>query len=172
MRIAPNVLASIGIAASVIAVAGCKQSPRRNATVSTVSPGAVAYRITPTASNGVQPGIHPSVVFGDVSNPYTGNAAAATEGRQLFVQYNCSGCHGGRAGGGMGPSLRDSLWTYGNSDAQLFGTIIEGRSAGMPAWGGRIPPDQIWKLIAYIRTLATPQEPDAPPPQANPPIPQ
>jgi len=30
----------------------------------------------------------------------------------------------------------------------------------MPAWGGRIPEDQIWQLISYIRSLRTPLEPD------------
>jgi cytochrome c oxidase cbb3-type subunit 3 len=60
----------------------------------------------------------------------------------------------------MGPSLRDSVWRYGSSDTQLFATISEGRPVGMPAWGGRIPEDQIWQLISYIRSLRTPQEPD------------
>ncbi len=174
MRFAPNVATSLAIAAAVLAAAGCNQQPSssRNGTVTTASAGALAARITPTASVGVKPGIHPTVFFGDVHNPYAGDAAAANEGRQLFVQYNCSGCHGGRAGGGMGPSLRDSIWIYGSSDAQLLGTITEGRSAGMPAWGGRIPQDQIWKIITYIRTLGTSQEPDAPPPPANPQMPQ
>ncbi len=119
---------------------------------------------------GVEPGIHAAAVIGDVHNPYTGNVGAAAEGRQLFVQYNCSGCHGGRAGGGMGPSLRDSAWVYGNTDADLYDTIFEGRPAGMPTWGTKISADQIWKLITYIRTLGTPQEPDPPPPQAHPPL--
>ncbi|HEY7896448.1 MAG TPA: c-type cytochrome [Gemmatimonadaceae bacterium] len=173
MRRAPNVVASLAVAAALLAAA-CKpeQGASANASVTSASSGGMDYHITPTASNGVRPGIHPSVVFGEIRNPYAGNAAAATEGRQLFVQYNCSGCHGGRAGGAMGPSLRDSLWIYGNSDPQLFGTIVEGRSAGMPAWGGRIPPDQIWKLITYIRTLGTPAEPDAPPPESDVPIPK
>ena len=114
----------------------------------------------PGDTTGVRPGIHPDVLLGVKTNPYTGNAAAIVEGRRLFVAYNCSGCHGGRAGGGMGPSLRDSLWTYGSSDTQLLSDILEGRSAGMPAWGKVIPEDQIWKIIAYIRTFRTPQEPD------------
>ncbi|MBX6331911.1 MAG: c-type cytochrome [Gemmatimonadaceae bacterium] len=108
----------------------------------------------------MQPGIHPQVVFGNLKNPYVGDKTAAAAGRQLFLAYNCYGCHGGRAGGGMGPSLRDSTNTYGTSDAQLFATISEGRPAGMPAWGGRIPENQIWQIITYIRTLRTPQEPD------------
>lgn len=175
MRFAPNVATSIAALAALLAAAGCKQQPpssSTNGTVTTAAAGILSPRIMPTASNGVTPGIHPTVFFGDVHNPYAGNAAAANDGRQLFVQYNCSGCHGGRAGGGMGPSLRDSLWIYGSSDAQLLGTITEGRPAGMPAWGGRIPMDQMWKLITYIRALGTPQEPDAPPPPANPPMPQ
>lgn len=117
---------------------------------------------------GVLPGIHPQVTFGAIRNPYTGNVQAERDGRQLFLMYNCVGCHGGRAGGGMGPSLRDSAWIYGNSDADLFATITEGRPAGMPTWGGKIPEDQIWKLIAYIRTLRTKGEPDPPPPATQP----
>ena len=58
-----------------------------------------------------------------------------SEGRELFVRMNCSGCHGGRAGGGMGPSLRDEDWLYGNTDQQIFSTILEGRAHGMPSWG-------------------------------------
>jgi cytochrome c oxidase cbb3-type subunit 3 len=109
---------------------------------------------------GIQPGIHPHVVYGTLKNPYAGDAAAAAAGRRLFLAYNCYGCHGGRAGGGMGPSLRDSTKQYGSSDTQLFATIVEGRPAGMPAWGGRIPDAQIWQIITYIRTLGTPEEPD------------
>jgi cytochrome c oxidase cbb3-type subunit 3 len=84
-------------------------------------------------------------------------------GRQLFTGMNCAGCHSGYAGGGMGPSLRDSLWIYGNSDAQIFSTIAEGRPYGMPAWAGRLQDDQIWRLVAYIRTLGTGNEPVKPP---------
>lgn len=122
------------------------------------------------ASNpGVVPGNHPSVKYGVLRNPYANNPTAAAEGRQLFVQYNCSGCHGGRAGGGMGPSLRTGQFTYGGTDTQLYATVFEGRPAGMPTWGAKLSSDQIWKLITYIRTLGTPQEPDKPPPMDNPP---
>ena len=77
------------------------------------------------------------------------------EGRQLFVRFNCSGCHGGRAGGGMGPSLRDVDWLYGNRDAQMFSSIAEGRAHGMPSWQPRLTADQIWKLVTYIKSLRT-----------------
>ena len=95
-------------------------------------------------------------------NPYANNVGAMTEGRTLFVRMNCSGCHGGRAGGGMGPSLRDPDWLFGNSDAQIFSSIAEGRSHGMPAWGTKLTDDQIWKLVTYVKSLRTPDEPQPP----------
>ena len=95
-------------------------------------------------------------------NPYADNAVALREGRKLFVQYNCAGCHGDHGGGGMGPSLRDRSWIYGNSDAHIFDSIAAGRAHGMPAWGTVLPEDLIWKLVAYIQSLRTPLEPEPP----------
>jgi cytochrome c oxidase cbb3-type subunit 3 len=103
-----------------------------------------------------------SGVVNGARNPYANDLAAMTEGRRLFVRFNCSGCHGGRAGGGMGPSLRDVDWLYGSSDAQIFDAIAEGRSQGMPAWGVKINDNEIWKLVSYIKSLRTRNEPDAP----------
>ena len=62
----------------------------------------------------------------------------------------------------MGPSLRDPVWLYGNSDEQIYDSIAEGRSKGMPAWGSKIPQDQIWEIVAYIKSMRTPAEPDPP----------
>jgi cytochrome c oxidase cbb3-type subunit 3 len=109
---------------------------------------------------GPVPGAQPAPVR--AANPYRGNVAAMVEGRTLFVRMNCSGCHGGRAGGGMGPSLRDVDWIYGSEEAQIFSTIAEGRAHGMPSWGTLLGDDQIWKLVAYISSLRTPQEPNQP----------
>jgi cytochrome c oxidase cbb3-type subunit 3 len=97
-----------------------------------------------------------------VKNPLGDDRNVLQEGRRLFVQYNCSGCHGGRAGGGMGPSLRDQIWLYGDTPGKIFNSIAEGRAHGMPAWGTRLPDRQIWALVAYIQSLRTPDEPEAP----------
>jgi cytochrome c oxidase cbb3-type subunit 3 len=64
----------------------------------------------------------------------------------------------------MGPSLRDPVWIYGASDAHVFSSIAEGRARGMPAWGTKLPEEQIWKLVAYVKSLRTPLEPDPPKP--------
>jgi cytochrome c oxidase cbb3-type subunit 3 len=99
------------------------------------------------------------------TNPYAADRTAMAEGRQLFIRFNCSGCHGGRAGGGMGPSLRDVDWLYGDRDAQVFSSIAEGRAHGMPSWQPRMTADQMWKLVTYIKSLRTRNEPNPPPTQ-------
>ncbi|GAC1652718.1 MAG: hypothetical protein NVS4B3_15140 [Gemmatimonadaceae bacterium] len=87
-------------------------------------------------------------------NPYEGNARAIGTGAKLFVSYNCSDCHGGDGSGAMGPSLQDGRWHFGGSAGAVFQSIYEGRPEGMPAWGGRISDDQIWMLVAYVRSLS------------------
>ncbi len=96
------------------------------------------------------------------SSPYAKDPAGIQQGRLLFGQYNCSGCHGDHAGGGMGPSLRDEVWIYGSTDAAIFGSITEGRAHGMPAWGTKIPSDQAWKLVSYIKSMRSSMEPSPP----------
>ena len=110
---------------------------------------------------GPQPG--PDHPLQPPKNPYGMDPNVLQEGRKLFIYFNCYGCHGGRAGGGMGPSLRDAAWLYGNKEEDIFDSISEGRPHGMPAWGTKLPAQQIWKLTAYIKSLDTDHEPDPPP---------
>ena len=95
-------------------------------------------------------------------NPFRNDAGALRDGRQLFLSFNCAGCHGDHAGGGMGPSLRDEDWIYGGEAIDIFDSISEGRAHGMPAWGTMLPPQYVWQLVTYIQSLRTPQEPDTP----------
>jgi cytochrome c oxidase cbb3-type subunit 3 len=62
----------------------------------------------------------------------------------------------------MGPSLRDTDWIYGNRDAQIFSSISEGRGHGMPAWHSRLDVDQVWRLVTYIGSMRTRNEPEPP----------
>jgi cytochrome c oxidase cbb3-type subunit 3 len=100
------------------------------------------------------------------SNPFAGEANALSQGRQLYEAYNCVGCHA-HGGGGMGPPLMDDQWIYGGEPANVFSSIVEGRPNGMPAFRGKIPDDQVWQLVAYVRSLSglqakdvAPQRPD------------
>jgi cytochrome c oxidase cbb3-type subunit 3 len=81
---------------------------------------------------------------------YAGNAQAIAEGKRLFDWYNCSGCHFHGAGG-IGPSLIDSTWAYGDKIDQIYASIYQGRPNGMPSWGAKLSPTEIWELAAYIR---------------------
>lgn len=102
----------------------------------------------------VQPGLALLGRFASMVNPYEGNAQRIAEGARLFVSYNCMDCHGADGSGAMGPSLQDSRWHFGGSSNEIFQSIYEGRADGMPAWGGRISDDQIWRLVAYVQTLS------------------
>lgn len=132
--------------AATLLLAGCD----REQPTGQVAPPAGASA-TGTRMVELQPGVaRPKPV---VRNPYAGNVHAINEGKRLFAWFNCSGCHA-NGGGGMGPPLIDDKWIYGSDPANLFASIMEGRPQGMPAFGGRIPDDEAWKLVAFIRALA------------------
>ena len=116
----------------------------------------------PLSAQSIGPTPGPGERRNTTTNPLGKDRRVVGEGRRLFNWYNCSGCHGDHAGGGMGPSLRDSSWIYGNADAQIYASISDGRTKGMPAWGERVSAEQIWKLVAYIKSLRTSGEPDRP----------
>ena len=99
----------------------------------------------------LQPGkaIPPEVV----KSPYQDSAWAVSEGKRYFEAYNCVGCHS-HGGGGMGPALMDAEWIYGSDPRQIFSTIVEGRPNGMPSFGGKIPEQQVWMLVAYVQSLS------------------
>lgn len=94
-----------------------------------------------------------------VQNPYANDPRATGEGERLYGWYNCAACHGSLGGGGMGPPLRDADWIYGGDAVSIYESIMEGRPEGMPTWQGKIPEDQAWKIVAYIQSLGTPDEP-------------
>ena len=101
----------------------------------------------------IQPGISLRGGFATLTNPFQGDRAKIKEGGDLFVSYNCMDCHGADGSGAMGPSLADGRFHFGDTPGEVFQSIYEGRPDGMPAWGGRIPDDQIWRLVAYVQSL-------------------
>lgn len=95
------------------------------------------------------------------SNPHTGNAAAIQTGMGLFRQ-RCADCHGIDAKGVRGPDLTQ-VWASGRTDAGLFRTLRNGISGTeMPSVGPRTPDDEIWKILAYLRTIAASAPTEAP----------
>jgi len=99
------------------------------------------------------PDPNPEVKRSLVFSPYDENAWGVSEGKRLFVWFNCSGCHF-QGGGGSGPALMDARWRYGSEPANVFNSIVGGRPNGMPAFRGKIPEQQVWQLVAYVRSVA------------------
>lgn len=96
-------------------------------------------------------------------NPFEGNADAVRSGMGLF-RARCADCHGMDAKGIRSPDLTQ-VWASGRTDSGLFQTV-RGGIAGteMPSFGEpRNTPEEIWKILAYLRTVATPAPAPAPP---------
>jgi mono/diheme cytochrome c family protein len=108
---------------------------------------------------------------GGLHNPYNDKIAdIAEEGHKTYLSAGCNGCHGGGGGGGMCPPLTNDTWVYGPDDDTLFRLVSLGsdplKAAGyhrvkqevvvgpMPPFGGIIKTsDQLWKIIAFIRSV-------------------
>ena len=130
--------------ASLLLVAACKRSDQSND--------------NDQSRGGTKPGNNDDMG----RRNFSGDKKLAVQGCQIFLTYNCYGCHGGLAGGAMGPSLRDTTWKYGGTDSALYHSIHDGRPMGMPPWAGRLNDRQIGAVIQYIRSLRTAMEPDKP----------
>jgi len=89
---------------------------------------------------------------------FTTGVQAQTDAAKIY-KTNCELCHGANGSGNTGPGkafhaqdLRSDE-TQKQSDAALAEAITKGRGK-MPAFGAKLKPDDITKLVAYIRTLA------------------
>jgi mono/diheme cytochrome c family protein len=88
----------------------------------------------------------------DSPNPFEGNAQAIEEGREL-ASRKCVFCHGGGLRGAKGPDLTDDKWRWGGSNAALFAMIAGGRpGTQMGGFASSMTGEEIWKVIAYIRS--------------------
>jgi mono/diheme cytochrome c family protein len=112
---------------------------------------------------------------GQLKNPYKDSQAdIVAQGQQLFLSYGCSGCHGGGGGGGMCPPLTNDIWVYGGDDDTLYRLVTLGSDGlqklgyvrkghenvvgPMPTFGGIIKnADDLWKIMAFIRSKYSPK---------------
>lgn len=102
--------------------------------------------------------------YAGMTNPIEGDTAAIEAGQTIF-QNNCGSCHGqtgegdGPAASALDPAPQNLAENQsGLSDSYIFWRINEGGTMApfnstMPAWDGVLSDDQIWNVVAYIRTL-------------------
>jgi len=86
------------------------------------------------------------------TNPLGHTAEAIEQGREIF-NHNCTVCHGlNGAGSDRGPALGAGRNYSRRKDQAIFDAIQSGISGtNMPPSG--LPPLDIWKVVAYIRSL-------------------
>ncbi len=144
----------IAVLALAALALSCRREQRRFTEPESMSFGAAGVTIDEQAGLELaQPG---------TPGPYRGNAWAMSEGGNLYNQMNCVGCHA-HGGGGMGPALADGQWSYGGDAASVFDSIVSGRPNGMPSYKGRLSDQQVWQIVAYVRSMSGQQPRDSAP---------
>jgi cytochrome c oxidase cbb3-type subunit 3 len=131
---------------TLVAGLGCERETRRFREVPPTATPGTALRLS-----SLNPG--PPVPDPTIRSAYVDNAYAVAQGKQLFTQFNCVGCHA-MGGGAIGPPLMDDEWIYGAEPENIFATIVQGRPNGMPAYGSRVATTQVWQLAAYVRSMS------------------
>ena len=93
------------------------------------------------------------------NNPFEITPRLMARGRERF-QINCSPCHGPLADGN-GVTKKLGMTTVANlhdprivrlADGEIFYVITNGRNTMMP-YGGQVPVEDRWAIIAYLRAL-------------------
>jgi cytochrome c oxidase cbb3-type subunit III len=144
---------------AILLLAACERETRRHQELP-----AASSRPSSTKVSDLEPGL--PVAQAPVLSPYQENAYGIAEGKRLYTAFNCNGCHA-MGGGGIGPALIDEKWIYGSAPDQIYSTISQGRPDGMPAFGGRVPTQQIWQLVAYVQSLSVQVPRDAAPSRSD-----
>ena len=116
---------------------------------------------------------------GQLKSPYQDFAKVAEDGHHQFMLPGCNECHGGTGGGGICPPLNQGVWFWGSDDDTLFRLVTLGTQelqkegyqrlgegtvkAPMPPMGNLIKTsDDLWKIIAWIRSINPPPSPPPP----------
>jgi putative heme-binding domain-containing protein len=89
------------------------------------------------------------------SNPLAGDAKAIEGGRNIY-RGRCGVCHGIDARGYRGSDLTSGDWVHGGGDVQLFRTIKNGITGTEMPGNGNMSEEEVWMVIAYLRTLSAP----------------
>jgi len=83
------------------------------------------------------------------------NTKAMKSGERIYASY-CTVCHGSDARGSIGfPNLTDDDWLWGGAPEQIKASIMNGRTANMPARGGLpLTDDEVDNVAEYVMSLA------------------
>ena len=134
--------------------------------------GATATTTSASPANMPAPGAGQNVTSqptASVTNPVRSTPESIAAGKRAY-DANCAACHGNLAQGAVKagmtisiieeqrgkqpPDLTDEQWDHGSSDGEIYAVIKRGvPPTMMPGYDGRIPDDDIWNIVNYLRTL-------------------
>jgi mono/diheme cytochrome c family protein len=80
-----------------------------------------------------------------------GNDEQVGLGQRLYAT-RCASCHGANLEGGPAVALDEQGPAGQRDDGSIFTAIEDGTGSGMPAFGGALSDEQIWALIAYMKS--------------------
>jgi mono/diheme cytochrome c family protein len=160
----------LAFAAEPVTPAPSGQAPAAQQQGQAPASGQASQQAATAPASGNPQDIAKSAEKGTLKSPYPDFASVANDGHKKFMSAGCNGCHGGTGGGGMGPPLTNPVWVYGSDDDTLFRLISLGSDelkkqgyvrkgsenvvGPMPQMGTVFKsPDDIWKVIAWIRSV-------------------
>ena len=102
-----------------------------------------------------------------IKNPVAATPESVAAGKKAYDSY-CAGCHAPEGKGGLilsitedkglppPATLNDDEWDHGGTDGEVFTVIREGVAPDyvMGPWKDRLPEQEIWNIVNYIRSVA------------------
>jgi cytochrome c oxidase cbb3-type subunit 3 len=88
-------------------------------------------------------------------NPLAGKPEAIDAGKNIY-RGRCAVCHGIDAKGYRGSDLTSGDWVHGGSDREIFQTIATGITGTEMPGNVNMSEEEVWMVVAYLRTLHTP----------------
>lgn len=130
---------------------GPSESPERSKpTRSTSQPKQVK---TPPGKPGSTPATPTATIPPAATPAAVTRLSAEGEGRRAYLKFNCYGCHGMGATGGMGPNI------VGAESGDVSEAVLQGKDEGMPSYRRIATSADVNNLAAYLRSIGTAREP-------------
>lgn len=90
---------------------------------------------------------------------------AKTKAGAAVYAGKCASCHGPQGQGGIGPNLTDDNWIHGGKITEIVKVVTNGvGDKGMPPWGPVLTKDELYQVVAYVKSIrgTNPPNPKAP----------
>lgn len=147
-----GLIAAVSLVAVCFALSGCDKPKEKSADKTQTE------TTTDNLADAGAPAVTPVADTTDAQDPVPGMMkvpADVARGKAIFAGTCGAYCHKMTDTQSDAPFLFDCDWLHGGSDEEIFHTITHGvAGTRMVAFGEAIPKDDIWKIIAYLKTAS------------------